>query len=160
MPGWFQSEKRIELYKDVNETHRLCEENKTFAPSASWIASAMKKAMEEIALKSPYRAGNIVTSYFILMFYLTLVVTHQLPYDALITAEECYDPTSCSEDDDTVTEVIDGIEVTLLRDWSKPPVRDRCPCQVAGGRCKCNEGAKPKGYCMSLSWDKVNNINR
>ena len=34
-------------------------------------------------------------------------------------AEESFDPTDFTELDDTVTEVVDGIEVTLLRDWSR-----------------------------------------
>ena len=34
-------------------------------------------------------------------------------------AEESFDPTDFTALDDTVTEVVDGIEVTLLRDWSR-----------------------------------------
>ena len=86
-----------------------------------------------------------------------LVVTHQLPYDALVTAVASFDPISFSDEDDTVTEVVDGVEVTLLRDWSKPPDKTRCKCQATGAICTCGKGALPEGY---IHWDKVNAINR
>lgn len=88
------------------------------------------------------------------------MVTHKLPYNALLTAEECYDPTLCTDKDDTVTEIEDGIEVKLLRDWSRPPIESRCICQVNGKICTCEKGAKPEGYSMQLTWDKVNSVNR
>ena len=82
-------------------------------------------------------------------------------YDALVTAQPSFDPMAFDERDDVTHEVDDqGNQVTLLRDWSQPPVSMRCKCQMEGKVCVCGRGAKPVGYTYVLYWDKVNQKNR
>ena len=91
----------------------------------------------------------------------SLGVAHKIPCDALITAKDSYDPKECGVEDDTIEDVdINGDNVQLLRDWTKPPVALRCECQKRCELCKCGRGAKPSGVSLKLHWDKVNNMNR
>lgn len=88
-------------------------------------------------------------------------VAHKIPWEALITAKDSYDPKGCGAEDDVVEDQdSDGNTVHLLRDWSQPPMALRCKCQKENQICKCGEGAKPAGVSLKLYWDKVNNMNR
>ena len=87
-------------------------------------------------------------------------VAHKIPYEALITAKDSYDPKDCGPEDETIEEDDGSGKVKLLRDWSKPPVSQRCQCQKMNRMCSCGKGAKPAGVSLQLYWDKVNNMNR
>ena len=52
--------------------------------------------------------------------------------------------------------------MTVRKDWFRPPVSKRCPCQQEEipKPCVCGRGEEPQGVCTRLYWDKCNNENR
>ena len=88
-------------------------------------------------------------------------VAHKIPCDALITATDSYDPRVFGPEDDVLEDDDgEGNKVTLLRDWTHPPVAQRCKCQLENRPCGCGKGVKPQGQSLKLTWDKVNTPNR
>ena len=106
---------------------------------------------------------NLAVNIPIIICLLKTGVCHRIPYIALVRAVECYDPLDYGPLDDV--EDVDegeGDVVRVRKDWFRPPVEKRCPCQSGETPepCNCGLGAKPQGYSTMLYWDKRNNERR
>ena len=76
---------------------------------------------------------------------------------------DCFDPKIYGPGDETETiDDGDGNLVTTRKDWFRPPLDERCPCQSGEvvQPCNCGKGALPTGVCTRLFWDKINFQNR
>ena len=88
---WAKDTERLEWHREVLEEYKKCKRDPSYTCSPSFLTKACQFGPAELALQTPYRAG----------------VCHQMPWVAMATATDCFDPTDFSEEDETET-VDDG----------------------------------------------------